>query len=139
DWNGDADLLHRKDGWLVAVFAAPASRRLVGGARTLMTATNRVGPRSAQEQEISVPTAGQKNLVIVGATGMVGGCALRYALEHPAVGLVTTIGRRKVGISHSKLKEVLHQDFADCSALAEVPKKIGELFVSATMCTSEAN
>jgi uncharacterized protein YbjT (DUF2867 family) len=85
-----------------------------------MTATNRVGPTSASESEISVPTAGQKNLVIVGATGMVGSCALRYALEHPAVGLVTTIGHRKVGISHSKLKEVLHQDFADCSALAEV-------------------
>jgi len=85
-----------------------------------MTATNRVGPTSASESELNVPTVGQKNLVIVGATGMVGGYALRYALEHPAVGLVTTVGRRKVGISHSKLKEVLHQDFADCSALAEV-------------------
>jgi hypothetical protein len=31
----------------------------------------------------------------------------------------TTIGRKEVGISHPKLKEVLHQDFADCSALAE--------------------
>jgi uncharacterized protein YbjT (DUF2867 family) len=51
---------------------------------------------------------------------MVGGYALRYALEHPAVGRATTIGRRKVGISHPKLQEVLHQDFADCSALAEV-------------------
>jgi hypothetical protein len=61
-----------------------------------------------------------KNLVIVGATGMVGGYALRYALEHPAVGRATTIGRRKVGVWHPKLKEVLHQDFADCLALAEV-------------------
>jgi uncharacterized protein YbjT (DUF2867 family) len=85
-----------------------------------MTATNRVGPTSASESEINVPTVGQKNLVIVGATGMVGGYAFQYALEHPAVGLVTTVGRRKVGISHSKLKEVLHQDFGDCSALAEV-------------------
>jgi len=65
-------------------------------------------------------TAGQKNLVIMGATGMVGGYALRYALEHPAVGRVTTIGRRKLGISHPKLKDLLHQDFADCSALVEV-------------------
>ena len=31
---------------------------------------------------------------------------------------MTAIGRRKLGISHIKLKEVLHQDFADCSALA---------------------
>jgi len=68
---------------------------------------------------MNVPTAGQKRLVIVGATGMVGGYALRYALEHPAVGRTTAIGRRKLGISHPKLNEVLHRDFADCSALAE--------------------
>src|ERR1700755_1540314 len=68
---------------------------------------------------MSIP-AGQRRLVIVGATGMVGGYALRYALDHPAVGRVTAIGRRKVGISHPKLKEVIHQDFANCSALAQV-------------------
>jgi uncharacterized protein YbjT (DUF2867 family) len=50
---------------------------------------------------------------------MVGRYALRYALENSAVGSVTSIGRRKVGISHTKLKEVVHRDFADCSALAE--------------------
>jgi uncharacterized protein YbjT (DUF2867 family) len=63
-------------------------------------------------------SAGQKHLVIVGASGMVGGYALRCALEHFAVGRVTSIGRRKIGISHPKLKEILHRDFADCSALA---------------------
>jgi putative NADH-flavin reductase len=62
--------------------------------------------------------AGPKRLVIVGATGMVGGYALRYALERPAVGTITAIGRRPLGISHPKLKEVLHRDFADCTALA---------------------
>ena len=56
---------------------------------------------------------------MVGATGMVGSCALRYAIEHPNVGRVTSIGRRSLGIRHSKLTEVLHPDFADCSALAE--------------------
>src|SRR6202022_3106450 len=50
---------------------------------------------------------------------MVGGYALRYALDHPAVGQVTSIGRRKLGVPHPKLNEVLHPDFADCSALAE--------------------
>jgi uncharacterized protein YbjT (DUF2867 family) len=69
---------------------------------------------------VSFPAAVQKRLVIVGATGMVGGYALRYALDHPAVGQVTSIGRRKLGLSHPKLREVLHPDFADCSALAEV-------------------
>jgi len=68
---------------------------------------------------MSAPSAGRRCLVIVGATGMVGGYALRYALDHPAVERVTAIGRRKLGISHSKLDEVVHRDFADCSALAE--------------------
>ena len=66
---------------------------------------------------MSVPAAAQKRLVIVGATGMVGGYALRYALDNPAVGQVTSIGRRKLGLSHPKLNQVLHPDFADCSAL----------------------
>src|SRR5580692_6006087 len=67
----------------------------------------------------NISTADQKRLVIVGASGMVGGYALRDALENPAVASVTAIGRKKLGISHPKLKEVLHQDFANCSALAE--------------------
>jgi len=68
---------------------------------------------------MNTATANQERLVIVGATGMVGGYALRYALANPAVASVTAIGRKTVGISHPKLKEVLHRDFADCSALAE--------------------
>jgi uncharacterized protein YbjT (DUF2867 family) len=68
---------------------------------------------------MNIPTAGQTRLVIVGATGMVGGYALRYALEHPAVARVTSIGRRKLGVSHPKLDEIVHRDFADCSALSE--------------------
>jgi len=60
-----------------------------------------------------------KRVVIVGATGMVGGYALRYLLNQPVVGEVTAIGRRALGISHRKLKEVFHRDFADCSALAD--------------------
>jgi uncharacterized protein YbjT (DUF2867 family) len=68
---------------------------------------------------MNVPTASQKRLVIVGATGMVGGYALRYALDHPAVDSVTAIVRKKLDISHPKLREVVHRDFADCSALAE--------------------
>ena len=63
-------------------------------------------------------TEDRKRLVIVGATGMVGGHALRHALDHPAVRRATAIGRKSTGLVHPKLNEVLHQDFADCSALA---------------------
>src|SRR5260370_40327538 len=66
----------------------------------------------------ALPVVMAKRLVIVGATGMVGGYALRYALDHPDVGAVTAIGRRKIGITHPKLDEVQHPDCADCSALA---------------------
>jgi uncharacterized protein YbjT (DUF2867 family) len=68
---------------------------------------------------MTVPTASQKRLVVVGATGMVGGYALRYALEYPAVKSATAIVRKKLDISHPKLNQVVHRDFADCSALAE--------------------
>lgn len=64
------------------------------------------------------PINAQKRLVIVGATGMVGGYALRYALDHPAVGGATAVGRKPTGITHPKLTEAVHRDFADCSALA---------------------
>lgn len=66
------------------------------------------------------PDVGHARVVIVGASGMVGGYALRYAIDHPAVGSVTAIGRKKLGTKHAKLKEILHADFADCSTLLEV-------------------
>src|SRR5579863_3236997 len=69
---------------------------------------------------MGVATSGQKSLVVLGATGMVGGYALRYGLNNAAVNSVTSIGRKKLGISHPKLKEVLHQNFAGCSALSDV-------------------
>jgi uncharacterized protein YbjT (DUF2867 family) len=63
--------------------------------------------------------SGQMRIVIVGASGMVGGYALRYALENATVTSVTTIGRKTLGISHPKLTEIVHRDFADCSSLAD--------------------
>jgi hypothetical protein len=63
-----------------------------------MTATNKAG----SDALVSVSTVGQKRLVIVGATGMVGGYALRYALDNSGVKSVTSIGRKNVGITHPK-------------------------------------
>lgn len=59
-----------------------------------------------------------KHVVLVGATGMVGGCALELALAHPGVARVTSIGRRATGVVQPKLREVLHADFGDCAPLA---------------------
>ena len=67
---------------------------------------------------MNAPAEDPKRLVVVGASGMVGGYALRSALEDPTVGSVTAIGRRKLGFSHPKLNEVIHANFADCAELA---------------------
>src|ERR1700747_2945327 len=79
-----------------------------------MTTTN----QASLDASMTRPVVAQKSLVIVGATGMVGGYALRYALDNSGVKSVMSIGRKKVGISHPKLEQVLHQNFADCSPLA---------------------
>jgi uncharacterized protein YbjT (DUF2867 family) len=74
-------------------------------------------PRSSDVSQAS-SAGNQKRVVIVGATGMVGGLALRFALKNPVVNSATAIVRRKLGFSHPKLCEVLHADFSDCSDLA---------------------
>lgn len=58
-----------------------------------------------------------KNLLVVGATGMVGGLVLRGALDDLRVGRVTALGRRATGVSHPKLEEVLQEDFLDYSGV----------------------
>ncbi len=62
-----------------------------------MTATKQADSGAS----MAVPAVGQKRLVIVGATGMVGGYALRFALDNVAVKSVTSIGRKRLGITQS--------------------------------------
>jgi len=57
--------------------------------------------------------------VIFGATGMVGEGVLLKTLNHPDVESVLVIGRRSCGISHNKLKEVIHNDFYNYTAIEE--------------------
>lgn len=59
-------------------------------------------------------------IVLFGATGLVGGEALDFALGHPDVETVTTIGRRAPGRQHHKLTEVVHSDFGDLSSIERV-------------------
>ena len=62
----------------------------------------------------------EKRVIITGATGMVGGCALKICLENQDVSLVTTIGRSRTGINDARLREVVVDDFSDNSALTDV-------------------
>lgn len=52
-----------------------------------------------------------KKVIITGATGMIGKGVLLECLDHEAIGEVLVIGRNPVGMSHPKLKELIHSDF----------------------------
>jgi uncharacterized protein YbjT (DUF2867 family) len=52
------------------------------------------------------------NVLIFGATGMVGQGVLRECLLDPDVHLVQTVGRSAPGMSHPKLREVVHSDLS---------------------------
>ena len=49
--------------------------------------------------------------IVTGATGMVGEGVLLECLNHPEVEQVLAINRRPGGVSHPKLREVIHRDF----------------------------
>lgn len=55
--------------------------------------------------------------IVTGASGMVGEGVLLTCLDHPDVEQVLVIGRRPCGHTHPKLKEVLHKDFFNLSAI----------------------
>lgn len=55
--------------------------------------------------------------IITGTTGMVGEGVLHECLQHPDVESVLVINRKPCGVSHPKLKEVLHTDFFNFSAI----------------------
>lgn len=49
--------------------------------------------------------------IITGATGMVGEGVLHECLNNPDVESVLIINRKPAGVSHPKLKEIIHKDF----------------------------
>lgn len=61
-----------------------------------------------------------KNVIITGASGMVGGYALQHLLAHKDVATVTSLVRKPSGKIHEKLKEIIHYDFSDYSSIANV-------------------
>ena len=48
---------------------------------------------------------------------MVGEGVLHVCLQHPQVNNILAINRKPCGITHPKLKEIIHQDFFDLSAI----------------------
>ncbi|UTA69800.1 NAD-dependent epimerase/dehydratase family protein [Emticicia sp. 21SJ11W-3] len=61
--------------------------------------------------------ASQVNVIVTGATGMVGEGVLHECLLHNEVAQVLVINRKPCGVQHPKLKEIIHNDFHDFSAI----------------------
>ena len=58
------------------------------------------------------------NVIIFGASGMIGAGTLIECLEDPRITSVLAVGRTPTGITHAKLREILHTDFFDFTPLA---------------------
>ncbi len=58
------------------------------------------------------------NIILFGASGMVGQGVLRECLRDADVQNVLIIGRSTSGRQHAKLREIVHADLADYSAIA---------------------
>lgn len=58
------------------------------------------------------------NVVITGASGMVGGIILQRCLESEEVNRVVVITRRSLQVDHPKYQEVIHDDFLNCDPIA---------------------
>ncbi|MEP6737062.1 MAG: epimerase [Chryseolinea sp.] len=56
-------------------------------------------------------------VIITGATGMVGEGVLLECLSHPDVEQVLVINRKICGVSHPKLREIIHKDFFNFSKI----------------------
>jgi uncharacterized protein YbjT (DUF2867 family) len=57
--------------------------------------------------------------IITGATGMVGEGVLLECLTNPAVEQVLVINRKPGGVSHPKLREIVHADFFDLTPIEQ--------------------
>jgi uncharacterized protein YbjT (DUF2867 family) len=68
------------------------------------------------------------NVLLFGASGMIGQGVLRECLLDDRVKSVIAVVRAPLGFSHAKLAERVHQDFADFSALAGEFKAVDACF-----------
>lgn len=58
-------------------------------------------------------------VVLFGATGMVGAGVLQECLIEPRVTSILAVGRQTCGVTHPKLREILHADFFNYTPIQE--------------------
>lgn len=59
------------------------------------------------------------NVIITGATGMVGKGVLLECIDSPEVSAILVINRNPIDLVHPKMKEIIHQDFFDWSPMRD--------------------
>ncbi len=59
------------------------------------------------------------NVIITGATGMIGKGVLLESLESSEVASVLVVTRSATGVQHQKLRELMHADFADLTPIQD--------------------
>ncbi|MBC6989818.1 epimerase [Hymenobacter sp. BT491] len=57
--------------------------------------------------------------IVTGTTGMVGEGVLLECLSHPDVEQVLSVSRKPSGVTHPKLREILHANFQDLSPIQD--------------------
>ena len=60
-----------------------------------------------------------KNIIITGASGVIGSLILQSCFSDPNVGNVTSILRKPTGFANSKLTELIISDFSDYSGISD--------------------
>jgi uncharacterized protein YbjT (DUF2867 family) len=68
------------------------------------------------------------NVIVTGATGMVGEGVLFECMENPLVESILIIVRKPSGVSHPKVKEIIHQDFSKTEPIKEQLKGYNACF-----------
>mgnify|MGYP002713022708 CR=1 FL=1 len=67
-------------------------------------------------------------VIIMGSTGMIGNGVLIECLEDNSIDEVLVINRRATNQTHSKVKEIVHEDFSDFSSLSNQLKDYDACF-----------
>ncbi len=68
---------------------------------------------------MSASLNGKIKTIITGSTGMVGEGVMHECLLHPDVEAVLVINRKPGGVTHPKLKEIVHSNFFDFSSIED--------------------
>ncbi len=69
------------------------------------------------------------NVLITGASGMVGKGVLLECIDHPKVKKVISIGRSNINLEHPKFKQIIHKDFLDYSSISDQLKEIDACYL----------